>query len=67
MSILNLFPLGLQNNRRLEPVLYLAFRHIVRFFGCAKCSQNKLKAHITIYIEICTHAVAHLTRYQLSE
>ena len=36
MSILNLFPLGLQNIRRLEPAFCLAFRHIVRLFGCAK-------------------------------
>jgi hypothetical protein len=58
MSILNLFPLGLQNNRRQEPAPYLAFRYFARFFGCAKCSQNKLKTHVTIYIDNYTHSDA---------
>ena len=58
MSILNLFPLGLQKIRRPEPAPCLVFRHIARFFGCAKYSQNKLKAHITICIDNYTHSDA---------
>ena len=53
MSILNLFPLGLQKFRRQKPALYLAFSHIAHFFGCAKLPQNKVKlycSHLHIYL-----------------
>ena len=41
MSILDLFPLGLQKIRRQKPVLYLAFSRIADFFECVKLPQNK--------------------------
>ena len=52
MSILNLFPLGLQNIQRQTLAPYLAFSHIAHFFGCAKLPQNKQNCIIAIYVEI---------------
>ncbi len=57
MSILNLFPLGLQEIRRQKPALYLVFSHIAHFFGCAKLPQNKQNCIVAIYIYIYTNYV----------